>query len=179
MREKIRSIVTKGAIVALLPPLVLVGGPASAQNGEARPVPRPVAAPAVPSPEDAAAMRRQEPYLKVVKRIRDRAEGGADTGYAGIELVADRAILWWRGTPPGEIRRIVRQAGVPVEVRGARHSKRELRAAATELWRQVGVENGGQVHAVKARNDGSAHRYFFYTAILVGLVLAWDAVLAL
>ncbi|MBB2914471.1 hypothetical protein FHS43_005783 [Streptosporangium becharense] len=99
-------------------------------------------------------MTRQEPLVRAASRIRQLVEGGADAGYAGLEIAGDQVLLWWKGTPSAAVARAARDAGVPVEVRAAAHSRRELRAAADRLWRSAGVEHGGRVHALKVFSDG-------------------------
>ncbi|MFI6600078.1 hypothetical protein ACIBHX_27875 [Nonomuraea sp. NPDC050536] len=131
-------------------------GPAFAATPVDKPVPQaPAGPPDYASAADLAAMARQESLTPVATRIRNLVEDGADAGYAGLEAADGKLLVWWKGTPPKAIQKAVRQAGVPVEMRAAAYSKKELKAAAAKLWQSSGVEHGGQIHGVKVLADGS------------------------
>ncbi|MFF4413112.1 hypothetical protein ACFYY8_11315 [Streptosporangium sp. NPDC001559] len=122
----------------------------------AKPVPpAPTEPPDYLTPEDRALMERQQTLVRAGTKIRNLVEDGREAGYTGLEISGDRLVLWWKGTPPGRIERAVRQAGVPVDVRPATHSRAELRTASDRLWQSAGIEHGGRIHAVKALVDGS------------------------
>ncbi|WP_208803032.1 hypothetical protein [Microbispora triticiradicis] len=128
--------------------------PSSGPSG--KPAPQEQAGPpAYLSAEDQTAMVRQEPLVRAASTLRTLAEQGGGDGYAGMQITEDRVVLWWKGGPPPAVTAAARSAGVPVEVRSAEHSRKELRAAADRLWRSAGAEHGGQIHAVKTFSDGS------------------------
>ena len=135
-------------------PVSAAAGPTGGPSG--KPAPQEQAGPpAYLSAEDRAAMVRQEPLVLAASNLRTLVEQRAGAGYAGTEITEDRVVLWWKGTAPPAVTAAVRGARVPVEVRSAKYSRMELRAAADRLWRSAGVEHGGQIHAVKTFFDGS------------------------
>ncbi|MBE3012135.1 hypothetical protein IL992_23475 [Microbispora sp. NEAU-D428] len=149
------------AVSAALLTAAVWSGPVSAAAGategpSGKPVPQEqTGPPAYLSAEDQIVMARQEPLVRAASTLRTLVEQGADAGYAGMEITEDRVLLWWKGTPPPAVTAAARGAGVPVEARSAKYSRKELRAAADRLWRSAGVEHGGQIHAVKTFFDGS------------------------
>ncbi|MFC4066247.1 peptidase [Actinoplanes subglobosus] len=118
-----------GAALGIAVALVITGAPTPA-----------TAQPAAPRPdmrkfEFPAEARRQIPLVQAAATIRRVVDQGANTGYAGIELQDDRVVLWWKGTVPAPVRLAVGAARrtAPVQIGGAAHSLRELRAAGTRL----------------------------------------------
>ncbi|XVQ82183.1 hypothetical protein ACQP2K_25345 [Microbispora siamensis] len=93
--------------------------------------------------------------MKAAAAIRALVERESDEGYAGEEIGEDRVLLWWKGTPPENVTAAARRTGVTVEIRAAKHSRKELRTAAEQLWRVQGVAHGGQIHAIKTFFNGS------------------------
>ncbi|MEV5573215.1 hypothetical protein AB0L06_24490 [Spirillospora sp. NPDC052269] len=80
-------------------------------------------------------MHDQEPLKKAASKISWAMEKNGHGGFAGIVLQPKSVELWWKGKLPAAVSKAVGQARgtAPVEVKPARYSQAELKAAAAGL----------------------------------------------
>lgn len=146
-------------VAACIAVIGFIPGPAVGTVQQDKPRTPSAGRPADLSAEDDATMNRQIPLTRVATHIRNLVEDGVGrpgfAGFAGLETPGDTLLLWWKGPLPKQIQDAVRQAKIPIEVRAAAYSKKELKATSTKLMKSSGVKNGGPIHAVMMPFDGS------------------------
>ncbi|MFD2767523.1 cellulose binding domain-containing protein [Micromonospora eburnea] len=101
------------------------------------------------------AMLAQAPLVDAATGIKAAVGATTRPGFAGIGLVGDHVVLWWKGSLPSDVAAAVATARriAPVEVTAARYSRGELAAAAARLAPVADRHNA--VHGVRLRADGS------------------------
>ncbi|MET7280516.1 hypothetical protein ABZS29_19925 [Kribbella sp. NPDC005582] len=102
-------------------------------------------------------MLAQRPLVEAADQLAKVAESPSLQGFAGITLAEDAVVLWWKGTPPAQIRQVVATTAkrAPVRIASAVHSKAELDRAARSIaaWQQQHPDHG--IDVVKNPGDGS------------------------
>ena len=85
------------------------------------------------------ALLTQIPISEAASQIRAAVENGDDAGFAGIELMADSIVLWWKGALSPSMALLVAATSktVPVHVKTAAHTRSELGAASALRPRSV------------------------------------------
>ncbi|MGN9913553.1 hypothetical protein ACTMTJ_39060 [Phytohabitans sp. LJ34] len=153
---------TRTAIVfaALGVATLVAGTPASASNATApaKPDTTVEAQPFSYLPPDVRErMRAQDRAKAAASEVRWAVERTGATGYSGIELRDGAVVLWYKGTPPPAVSTAVARAGrtAPVEVRPARFSLADLKAASHTVIEQIRKRPDGPAHTVKIAMDGS------------------------
>ncbi|GAA0583146.1 hypothetical protein HPO96_09050 [Kribbella sandramycini] len=97
-------------------------------------------------------MLAQRPLVEAADRLAKVAQKPGLQGYAGITLTDDAVVLWWKGTPPAQVRRAVTG---PIRIASAAHSKAELDAAAQSIEAYQRQHPGHGIDAIKNPGDGS------------------------
>lgn len=100
-------------------------------------------------------MWQQRPLVEAAAVLRDVIDEGAFEGYAGIVIEDGAVALWWKGDLPASMSEAVADTNLiaPIEIREAKYSLAELRAAAGQIRKQFGA--GSPIHSIKNPGDGS------------------------
>ncbi|GLY15856.1 hypothetical protein Kisp01_28710 [Kineosporia sp. NBRC 101677] len=100
-----------------------------------------------------ARMAKQAPLVKAAQQLRDALEGGRHAGYTGISLTGDTVSVYWKGKVPTSVRKLVSSTAA-AELRSARYSFTELKAAEKEAIKYIAAHDG-PVFGVRVPADGS------------------------
>lgn len=107
------------------------------------------------SPQVRARMAAELPFADAADRVEKAvARSGAD-GLSGVGLENRKLVVWWKGAVPAEVSQEISRASVPVEVRAAAHSRRELESAAEVVSAQMRADAKSPIHTVMVPIDGS------------------------
>ncbi|MET9634269.1 S1 family peptidase [Lentzea sp. NPDC006480] len=107
------------------------------------------------SPQVRARMAAEVPFADAADRIEKAiAHSGAD-GLSGVGLENEKLVVWWKGAVPTEVSQEISRASVPVEVRAAAHSRRELEVTAEIVAAQMRADAKSPIHMVLVPIDGS------------------------
>src|SRR6266498_1121015 len=100
-------------------------------------------------------MWQQRPLVEAAGIMRDVIDEGSYEGYAGIVIEDGAVALWWKGDLPASISEAVADTNLiaPIEIREAKYSLAELRAAAAQIRTQLGADS--PIHSIKDPGDGS------------------------
>lgn len=107
------------------------------------------------SPQVRATMEAQRPFADAADQVEKAvARSGAD-GLSGVGLKSEKLVVWWKGAVPAEVSQEINRASVPIEVRAAAHSRRELESAAEVVSAQMRADAKSPIHTVMVPVDGS------------------------
>jgi hypothetical protein len=107
------------------------------------------------SPQVRERMAAEIPFAEAADKIEKAiAHSGAD-GLSGVGLENTKLVVWWKGAVPAEVSQEIGRASVPVEVRAAAHTRRELEAAAEVVSAQMRADAKSPIHTVMVPVNGS------------------------
>lgn len=107
------------------------------------------------SPQVLARMEAERPFADAADRIEQAIERSGADGLSGVALEKSKLVVWWKGAVPAEVSQEIGRASVPVEVRAAAHTRRELEAAAEPVFAQMRADATSPIHRVMVPVDGS------------------------
>lgn len=107
------------------------------------------------SPQVRATMEAERPFADAADQVEKAVARSGSDGFSGVGLENKKLVVWWKGAVPAEVSQEISRASVPIEVRAAAHSRRELEVAAETVSAQMRADAKSPIHMVMVPVDGS------------------------
>src|SRR5262245_44725818 len=140
------NVLARSRVLAVLAAVVLVaaGSPAVAAPGK----PPPGAGTAQPDKSVPAGFASWDEVMTVQQRLNKAADAitaGDPDGYGGIKAdpLTRELVVYWKGTVPAGVQRIIDAQTVPVRVLPAKYTQKELRAETARVIQDKSITSAG------------------------------------